>query len=58
MIETLGRSIIESNCRGRIQGIMLAPNFLVVTHNQFVDDILIGEVEIMEAKNFKCILED
>jgi len=59
MAKMLGRTITEASRRGSIQGIIPTLNCLAITHNQFMDDIiLVGEVGVIKAKHFKGIIKD
>jgi len=57
MAEALGRNTKISYENNEIKGVFHAPNCIVMTHHQFVDDIIfIGRAKIEEAINFKKIL--
>ena len=57
-MEGLGRNIKKELREKRIKGIKLWGNNLPVTHQQFVDDVMLfGEVSVKEVRNFKRILE-
>lgn len=59
MDEDIGRKITRANRLGIIHRIKPNSNYHNVTHYQFVDDtILVGKVRLIEAMEFKRILEN
>ena len=57
-VEGLGRNIKKELREKRIKGIKLWGNNLPITHQQFVDDVMLfGEVSVKEVRNFKRVLE-
>lgn len=56
--EGLGRVIKREQREKRIKGLEPWGNNLAITHQQFVDDIMLfGEVSIKEVRNIKRVLE-
>lgn len=57
-VEGLGRYLIKELREKRIKGIKLWGNYLPITHQQFVNDVMLfGEVSVKEVRNFKRVLE-
>eukprot|EP00253_Pinus_taeda_P008440 PITA_08440 len=59
MMEGLGRSIKHARVTGKIQGLQLAENGQVLTHQRFVDDTMLqGIPTVKEALAYKQILNE
>lgn len=57
-MEGLGRKLKKELRQKKIKGIKLWGNNLTITHQQFVDDVMLfGEASLKEVRSFKRVLE-